>query len=516
MTTDGTPPGKIHPTLRTSSHTPVVSAGKVEPCSLVIFGITGDLAERKLIPALYHLEKEGSLPDCLPLIGVGRRDLSGDGLANSLREKVSLFSGTKAQGDVWKCLVSGFQYVRGDFDNADTYRALGETLAELEREKGTGGNRLFYLATPPGLFPVIVRNLSDADLLHRSGRRGEGPWSRVIIEKPFGRDLESAKELNRLVGGVLREDQTFRIDHYLGKETVQNILTFRFGNSIFEPIWNRKYIDHVQITAAEEIGVEGRGAFYDNTGVLRDIIQNHLLQVLALCAMEPPVSFKADEIRDEKVQVLRSLRPFWPDDMGKAVLFGQYDGYRENDGVARDSRTPTFTALRVLIDNWRWQGVPFYLRAGKKLTSRVTEVAIHFQRIPFCLFGHEGVCRQIDPNVLVLRIQPDEGICLCFASKIPGDDIKVATVKMDMSYSETFQQRVGDAYERLILDCMRGDATLFARKDEVERSWEFVTPLLDTWESGTERPCTYAPGSDGPVEADRLIGADGRIWRALK
>jgi glucose-6-phosphate 1-dehydrogenase len=334
----------------------------------------------------------------------------------------------------------------------------------------------------------------------------------VVIEKPFGRDLASARELNRVVAAVLDERQTFRIDHYLGKETVQNILVCRFANSILEPLWNRKYIDHVEITMAEEIGVERRGKFYDRTGVVRDVVQNHLLQVLALVAMELPATFAADDIHDEKLKVLRSVRPLGT---GEAV-HGQYAGYREEAGVAADSRTPTYVALRLHVDNWRWQGVPFYVRAGKALARRTTEVAVQFQQIPFCLFGREDVCQLIEPNELVLRIQPDEGIELSLATKVPGDDLTVGTVRLDFDYADAFKRSPGDSYPKLILDAMRGDATLFARHDVEEAAWKLLSPVLDDWDASTQAPFRYERGSDGPAEAAILPREDGRRWRPLR
>jgi glucose-6-phosphate 1-dehydrogenase len=483
----------------------LVTTRPPDDCAVVIFGVTGDLTHRKLVPALYNLAAQGELPPHFAMIGTSTSVGNAESLRNDLRETTAKFSRTQPLDEkVWQSFAPRVETVQGDFNAPAAYAALKTKLAEVESRHGTRGNRLYYMATPPSVFPVILRHLNGAGLLHPPGKF---PWSRVVMEKPFGRDLASARELNRLVGEVLDESQIFRIDHYLGKETVQNILVFRFGNSIFEPIWNRKYVDHVQITMAEEIGVERRGKFYDQTGVLRDVVQSHLMQVLALCAMEAPVSFRADDVRDEKFQLFRSLRPILPSD----AVWGQYSGYREEEGVARDSRTPTCVAMKILIDNWRWQGVPFYLRAGKGLKRRMTEVSVFFQTIPFCLFGREEVCQLIEPNVLTLRIQPDDGIALRFATKVPGDDLSVGTVTMDFSYASSFKRPSGEAYERLLLDAMRGDATLFARRDGDEKCWEFVQPLLDE----PIAPSTYERGSSGPREADDLIRRDKRRWRPL-
>ncbi len=484
-----------------------------DPCAMVIFGATGDLAHRKLVPALYNLAREKDLPARFALVGTSTSVGPADAYRAALRESVDRFSRVRPLDDaVWHEFSQRIDSVRGDVEDPGAYVALRERLAEADRRHGTQGNRLFYLAVPSAAFPTIVRHLKGAGLIHPPGA---GSWSRVVVEKPFGRDFAGARELNGLVSEALDETQTFRIDHYLGKETVQNILVFRFGNSIFEPLWNRGSIDHVQITMAEELGVERRGRFYDATGVLRDVVQSHLLQVLALCAMEPPVSFRADDIRDEKLQLFRSLRPIAGADVDRFTVRGQYRGYREEEGVARDSRTPTYVAMRLQIDNWRWQGVPFYVRAGKGLRSRATEVAVHFQQIPFCLFGREEVCQLIEPNVLTIRIQPDEGISLRFACKTPGDDLSVGTVTMDFSYARSFRQTPAEAYERLLLDAMRGDATLFARRDGDEQAWTFVTPILEAWEAAPAAPAPYERGSAGPNEADELIRRDRRRWRDL-
>ena len=480
---------------------------------MVIFGVTGDLAKRKLVPALYNLMADGSLPEKIGIVGVTRAGISSDEQRNRFRESTAQLGRRKSvDAAVWSKFAGALDFVNGQIDDPKTYADLKEKLALIDREKGTQENRIFYLATPPEAFAVILENLRKGGLLYRANPESPKPWSRVVIEKPFGRDLESAHALNKLVAESLDESQTFRIDHYLGKETVQNILVFRYANSLFEPLWNRKYIDHVEITAAESLGVEKRGKFYDETGVVRDIVQNHLLQVLALCAMEPPVSFGADDVRDEKVQVLRSLRPFTGEDLKTHVVRAQYDGYRNEAGVSPDSRTPTYVAMKVLIDNWRWQGVPFYLRAGKKLAHQLTEVSIHFQPVPNYLFPHAKATQVVEPNVLTMRIQPQEGMSLRFVVKVPGDHLNVGNVLMNMSYADTFGKSLSEAYERLLLDCMRGDATLFARRDEVEEAWRFVTPILKAWEKDSGSVPTYAGGSTGPKEADALVEADGRSF----
>jgi glucose-6-phosphate 1-dehydrogenase len=485
-----------------------------DSCALVIFGITGDLARRKLVPGLYNLEREGRLPAGVCLVGVGRRPLARDELLETLRESAAAFSRARPlEPAVWSALASRFEYVAGDFSSVEFHRALGRRLAELEANPATGGNRLFYLSTPSELFPVLLEGLHEGGLL--PGGSGQ-PWTRVAIEKPFGRDLASACELNRLCQRVASESQLFRMDHYLGKESVQNLLVFRFGNPIFEPLWNRKYIDHVQITAAESIGIEGRGAFYEQTGVVRDMVQNHLMQVLALCAMEPPVTFAADDIRDRKLDLLRCIRPLDPGGVARDVVHGQYEGYLSEPGVGPASRTPTFVAMKLALDNWRWQGVPFYVRAGKGLAARVTEISVCFQSIPLCLFGRDDVCQVLQPNVLTMRLQPREGIQLRFMTKVPGEALEVSGVTMDFSYEQAFGQAGPEAYERLLLDCMRGDGTLFPRADATRKAWELVTPILEAHEAGPSLPLhTYAPGSQGPEAAAELIRRDGRAWRRL-
>ena len=481
------------------------------PCAVVVFGATGDLTRRKLMPALYNLAAGGHLPEQFATVGCARRPWSREEFVTNMRAGVSEFSRNTLDPPTWDALAPRLDYVAGDFKDPGTYARLCRVLADLDAKFGTSGNRLFYLAVSPDEFPHILQGLRDAGLIVAPGA---ATFSRVIVEKPFGRSLETAKQLNTLVANVLDESQTFRIDHYLGKETVQNIMVFRFANSMFEPLWNRKYVDHVQITAAETVGVGTRGKFYESTGVLRDIVQNHLLEVLTLCAMEPPNSGHADDVRGEKLKVLKALRPPWSDTVPNDVVVGQYEGYRAEPDVSPASTTPTFAAMRLFVDNWRWQGVPFYLRAGKKMAKRVTEVSFHMQSIPLSLFGSGDLCEHVEPNVLTLRIQPEEGIQLAFSSKLPGHDFTVAPVVMDMKYTEAFGGDPPEAYERLLLDAMRGDATLFSRRDAVETSWSWIQPILDWFDAHPPRDLpNYAPGSWGPPAADRLIHHDRRAWR---
>jgi glucose-6-phosphate 1-dehydrogenase len=486
-------------------------AVQAPPGSVVVFGASGDLTRRKLMPALYHLAAGGFLSERFAVVGCARRPWSREEFSAHMESGVREFSRTGIDAGQWAWCAERCDYVSGDFKDPGTYRRLALCLGDLDARLGTAGNRLFYLAVPPAEFEPILRGLRDAGLIVPP----DAPtFSRVIVEKPFGRSLDTARELNALVGEVLAESQTFRIDHYLGKETVQNIMVFRFANSIFEPLWNRKYVDHVQITAAETVGVGTRGRFYESTGVLRDIVQNHLLEVLTLCAMEPPNSGNADDVRGEKLKVLRALRQPWADTLPTDLVLGQYDGYRGEAEVAAGSRTPTFAAMRVFVDNWRWQGVPFYLRAGKRMAKRVTEVSFFMQEIPLALFGDPHVCDTVEPNVLTLRIQPEEGIQLRFASKVPGHDLQVGPVVMDMTYRETFGGEPPEAYERLLLDAMRGDATLFSRRDAVETSWQWIQPVLDWAEAGdTPDPEEYRADSWGPESATRMLARDRRRWR---
>ncbi len=486
---------------------PNVKATKPQSCVLVIFGITGDLARRKLIPALYHLAKANALPENFAVVGFSRSAKDKEALRERLYESAQTLSRSKGNIDreVWDKFIAKVDCVAGSGDDPGAYARLREKLAQVDEEFGTQGNRLYYLSVAPRLFPMILNQLQDAGMIYPPSQTDR--WARVIVEKPFGHDRASAESLNSLVAEVLEERQTYRIDHYLGKETVQNILAFRFANAIFEPLWNYKYIDHIQVTAAEGLQVKGRGAFYDQTGVGRDIIQNHLLQILALVLMEPPVSLDGDHVRDQKVQAIRSLAPVPAED----VVFGQYEGYKEVEGVAQDSRTPTFMAMKLKVNNWRWNGVPIYMRAGKAMEGRDTEVAIHFKPVPNYLFGDKA----LKPNVLVLQIQPNEGISLHFSSKVPGEDIRIGHVEMQMRYSEAFDRQPGDAYERLLLDGMRGDTTLFARRDEVDEAWAWIDPILKGWEGGQEPIPTYAVGENGPESAAKLVERDGYNWRPI-
>jgi glucose-6-phosphate 1-dehydrogenase len=498
-----------------------------EPCTMVICGATGDLTERKLAPALYNLMLGGFLPPEFTVVGFARRELTNEQFSAHLLEGVNKYSRNKpAKASIWESFARGIEYHRGDLDDPTAYAELGKRLDRIDRDRGTAGNRLFYLAVPPSLYPDIVQQLHDAGLAATGAARSSDAkrgWTRVIIEKPFGYDLDSARTLNQAIGRVFDEDQVYRIDHYLGKETVQNLAVFRFGNGLFEPIWNRRYIDSVQITVAETVGVEGRGEFYDATGALRDIVQNHCLQLLAIFGMEPPVEVKAQDLRDEKLKVLRAVRPQTPEEVAQQVIRGQYvagwvegekvHSYRDEPEVAPDSDTETYVALKLSIDSWRWAGVPFYLRAGKALASRVTEIAVQFKRAPLALFARAGV-PQVDPNVLAIRVQPDEGILLRFGAKVPGQGLQIRTVNMDFRYGSSFAVDVPEAYETLLCDAMLGDPSLFTRNDEVERAWEILQPMLDAWASGDGGPLHfYGAGSWGPPAADELLERDGRAWR---
>jgi glucose-6-phosphate 1-dehydrogenase len=493
-----------------------------DPAIFVLFGATGDLAHRKVVPALYQLWRTRLLPHEFTIVAVGRRPYTDEAFREELRASLGQFSRVlPVDREEWDELAERIVYHRGDFADPATYSGLAVRLDQQDLERGTRGNRIFYLATQPSAFAEIVAQLGRVGLDHE---RHEGGWRRVVIEKPFGRDLNSAIRLNREVGKVFREQQVYRIDHYLGKETVRNLLVFRFGNGIFEPIWNRRHIDHVQITVAESIGIESRGAFYEETGASRDFLQNHLLQLLSLVAMEPPATFEADALRDEKVKVIRAIGEPGEEQVRRDVVRGQYGpgwvtatpvaGYREEPGVDPQSETETFIAARLTIDDWRWSGVPFYLRMGKRLPKRATEIAIQFKEVPHQLFRESG--SEPEANLLAMRIQPDEGIMLRFGAKVPGLGIDVRNVTMDFTYGSAFQTDSPDAYETLILDALLGDASLFTRADEVEQAWSIVDPVINAWAAMPPPDFPdYEAGTWGPQAADDLIAREGRRWRRI-
>jgi glucose-6-phosphate 1-dehydrogenase len=499
-----------------------------QPCTMVICGATGDLTGRKLGPALYNLMLGGFLPPEFTVVGFARRPMSDDDFREVLRKGIDQFSRNRpVKRSVWDSFSQGIEYHAGEFHDPASYADLAKRLDRIDRDRGTAGNRLFYLAVPPILYPEIVKQLEAAGLAatgeeRRDGKRG---WVRVIVEKPFGFDIGSARKLNRELGLAFREDQIYRIDHYLGKETVQNLAVFRFGNGLFEPIWNRRYIDSVQITVAVTVGVEGRGEFYDQTGALRDIVQNHALQLMAMFALEPPVEFQASDLRDEKLKVLRAVKPMSAADVADNAVRGQYvsgwvegakmHAYRDEPEVNPESQTETFVALKLAIDSWRWAGVPFFLRTGKAMPTRVTEIAVQFRRAPLALFARAGT-PQIDPNILAIRVQPDEGILLRFGAKVPGQGLQIRSVNMDFRYGSSFAVDSPDAYETLLLDAMIGDPSLFTRSDEVERAWEILDPILRAWADERGGPLHfYGAGTWGPPAADELLERDGRAWRRV-
>jgi len=509
-----------HATSPQPRRRPAPDTRAIDPCILVIFGASGDLTQRKLVPALYNLLLNGLLPERFAVVGVSRRAVDRESFVAELRHGIESYSRSPLDEEHWRELADGISCVAADPAEPGGFTALADHLKELDARRGTRGNRLFYLATPPSGFTPIVERLGEAGL----GRSGASDsWTRVVIEKPIGHDLESARQLNHAINEVFDERDVFRIDHYLGKETVQNLLVFRFANAIFEPLWNQKYVDNVQIAVAESIGVEGRGAYYEEAGTTRDMVQNHIFQLLCLIGMEPPVSLEPDAIRDEKVKVLQALRPIEANAVADSTVRGQYatgivssgpvDGYKSEPGVAADSRTETYVAARLHIDNWRWAGVPFYLRAGKRLHKRCTEIALQFRDVPHRLFDSDPP----DPNTLTLRLQPNEGISIKFDVKVPGAATRIQDRRMSFDYDDSFFQEPPEAYERLLIDAIVGDSTLFIRRDEVECSWRFIDRLQEGWRlEDPSRPLPeYAAGSWGPAEADAMLARDGRAWRRL-
>jgi glucose-6-phosphate 1-dehydrogenase len=503
-----------------TSHTEVQPLPTAEPCLLIIFGGSGDLTRRKLLPAVFDLTSMGCTERGFDIIGVGLPAMSDDEFRTSMRQSVEMSNDARTFSEEnWQKFASKLSYLSGDLDSAETYEGLAKRLEDM-RAAGASGNHLFYLSVPASVAPKVITGLGGAGLSHN-----ENGWSRIVVEKPFGRDLESARALNKTVLSVFEENSVYRIDHYLGKETVQNILMFRFGNSLFEPLWNRNFIDYIEITAAEPLGVENRSKFYEETGALRDMVANHLLQLLSLTAMEPPFSLDADAVREQKVQVLKAIRPMTLEEVARRTVRGQYGpgvlegnlvrGYRQEPGVAEDSLSETFVALELRVDNWRWSGVPFYVRTGKRLAAHMTEIRVHFKATPEALFVSPQN-RQPEPNIISIRIQPDEGIAISFGAKRPGIGMNGITVKADFSYRDAFGMNTPVAYETLLLDVMMGDATLFTRGDEVEAEWRIVTPIEQAWSQlpKSQFP-NYAAGGEGPEIANALMWGERR-WNRLR
>jgi glucose-6-phosphate 1-dehydrogenase len=518
-------PQEVHPVNALKQHTIWQDGQQPEPCVVVIFGATGDLTQRKLLPTLAHLYHDHPLPQGFSIVAFARRPMNDEQWRGMALDSINKYmpENDRLDGEAQHDFAQHMYYCQADFNDREGYNKLADLLDKLDREKGTQGNRLFYLATPPTLDSEIIFQLGGAGLARPSHVNGdEESWTRLIIEKPFGRDLASAQKLNREIARVFRENQTYRIDHYMGKETVQNLLAFRFANGIFEPLWNQKYIDHVQILVAENLGIGSRSEYYEESGAIRDMVQNHIMQVLCLSAMEAPVAFDADAIRDEKVKVMRAIPLFSPEDVAKRVVRGQYtegviDGrtqvsYTQEKGVAPNSTTETYVALKLFIENWRWADVPFYIRTGKALPKRSTEVTIQFKRVPHQLYKPSET-KGLVPNRLTIRIQPDEGMSLKFAAKIPGAARHLSDVDMNFSYAQAFGIESPDAYERLIADCMVGDSTLFIRRDEVETSWRIIDSITSAWQNmPASSVSTYKAGTWGPTEANALIQNDGREW----